>query len=521
MALDLVTSPSFTGTRRVMDAFSQGVATGRIPSRRYLDRLIQAELDAAENNAIKQRAFNEQVRQFNVNQENVKTAQENAADTASANRTSGVVGSITNLGSSAAMAYLLKPKTPITPTTLNPVGTATGLPTYSTPVNPTDLGMNIGKGTGEITNNVTRISYPNPSATQLPVQELAPPSTPMSAIEYQPSVSNPGMDLNVPMNQPVSATNMPPAVLEGYPVDTSPVVNVAGESPLSATAPGNELASQAAARQAMIEAEQAGGTGLASADGISAGMGGAGEAGASAAGGGPTIAGGATVLAYIAAADMVRQAWGQLDKPYGERDAFAKFASAPVMGGVPALMEVAGMGDSNYFAKGPNRLARIEEKLVGEPLDKAFAGDIGGSLEAFAKAGMDVPRDAWNMSVGAVIPGAETWLCTEIWKRGGIDEVDNLVLQRLRRFAIKNHRAWIREYLDKGKILVEKIANAISDEAVRDEFYHALKTNMVGPVVELTKDGKNEEAFQIYKDYTWKLFDKYAPGVLSIDPAEV
>lgn len=112
--------------------------------------------------------------------------------------------------------------------------------------------------------------------------------------------------------------------------------------------------------------------------------------------GGPTLGGAATVLGIIKAADAVRQDQGQLDRPYEKRGAFAKAASAPVMGGPPALLKAAGVGDSNYFSKVTAGLAKGEEKMVGGPLDKAFAGDIGGSFKDFGNSIKDFPEDLWG-----------------------------------------------------------------------------------------------------------------------------
>jgi hypothetical protein len=134
MAVDSITSPSLSGNRRIMDAFSQGGATGRIPSRRYLDQLIQSELDAAENNASRNRMQTEQIRQFDI-------GQQNAMETADANRKASQTSAMTNLATTAGALYLMSPKSAtgalgynagVTQAALNPIG-AKGLPVYSTP----------------------------------------------------------------------------------------------------------------------------------------------------------------------------------------------------------------------------------------------------------------------------------------------------------------------------------------------------------------------------------------------------
>lgn len=172
-------SPSMTGTRRIMDAFAQGSATGRIPSRRYLDQLIQAELDSAANNSIRQRAAAEQVRQFDV-------GQQNAIDTANANRSAGLTSSLTNLAATAGVTYLMSPSTPapmganglpmqsLQPTTaipatsatnINPIGPS-GNPIYSQPA-PAMEGWNPMTNTGAPSGPAPVGEVVNPSATGL------------------------------------------------------------------------------------------------------------------------------------------------------------------------------------------------------------------------------------------------------------------------------------------------------------------------------------------------------------------
>jgi len=144
-------------------------------------------------------------------------------------------------------------------------------------------------------------------------------------------------------------------------------------------------------------------------------------------------------------------------------------------------------------------------------------GDIGGSLDSFYKAALDLPRDAWNASVGAITGGLlDTWLCTEVSRYIGMTVDDNADLQKLRRYCVKNHREWIREYLQKGKELVEKINATLPTTEERVTFYAALKEEMVLPVLKRIRDEDMEDAFDRYVDITKKLFDRYAPGLVTI-----
>jgi hypothetical protein len=98
-------------------------------------------------------------------------------------------------------------------------------------------------------------------------------------------------------------------------------------------------------------------------------------------------------LAYIAAAEMVRGNQGQLDREYEDRGAFAKMASAPVTGGPAALVEaIAPDSSGNAFVKPITAVAKAEEQLVGQPLDKFFEGDIGGGISAAIGAVVEAPK---------------------------------------------------------------------------------------------------------------------------------
>jgi len=129
---------------------------------------------------------------------------------------------------------------------------------------------------------------------------------------------------------------------------------------------------------------------------------------------GPTAGGAAGVAAIIKAASMARNKWGELDKDYSERGPLGKFTSTPVTGGVPALLDTAGVGDSNYFAKSTGELAKGEEDLVGKPLDtawgaldKTLSGDFGGGLkdvgQSFVEFGEGLyraPERLWKSVTG-------------------------------------------------------------------------------------------------------------------------
>lgn len=111
---------------------------------------------------------------------------------------------------------------------------------------------------------------------------------------------------------------------------------------------------------------------------------------------GATLGKAVPIVAAIKAFDMLRQDQGQLDRPYEDKGAFAKYAAAPATGLFPATWEAAGVNSSNYVSKVSSRAPKFEEKLVGEPLDKLFAGDVRGGVTDLGAAVMDLPGEVWG-----------------------------------------------------------------------------------------------------------------------------
>lgn len=523
-------SPSVTGTRRIMDAFSQGAISGRIPSRRYIDDLIQAELDFAATNAYRNQALIDQRKRDELAQQNFETNQRNAAETAEATRKSSTMGALTNLGSTALLFYAMKPSP--APGSAPPTTTPTEPGIVSRSMDQAGSALRTGFNTVKnwVTPGVTgAVAYPESAYPSMmtPPAEIAPsfsqgslltdptlsatslPSTPTfnpgpSITQATPSFSTEALPA---VDSSLSVTGMSEAPISTIPMDTSLSLAEGGiQSTAVPSATGVSTAGSTLNTQPLVTNEALAATEAAPATGTA----------------GPTFGGAATAVGYVALANMVRNQWGQLDKAYGERSPWAKFTSAPVTGGPAALMEAVGMGESNYFAKGANRLARGEEELVGEPLDKMFQGDIMGGLESFGKGIMNTPRNAWNASIGAATGGLlDTWLCTQVNRFVGLTDDQNQMLQDLRRFSIKNHRPWIRFYLDHGKNLIEEIREVIPSKMKRREFYSALKANMVLPVLNLVANHRMEEAFILYKEYTTDLFKKFAPDFVKLSPQAV
>ena len=83
---DIYSSPNVSGSRRFQTYMNQyGATSGRIPSASMLDSIIQAELEVSSRRMEENRRFAENQRQFDI-------SQENAEETAAANRKAGLIG---------------------------------------------------------------------------------------------------------------------------------------------------------------------------------------------------------------------------------------------------------------------------------------------------------------------------------------------------------------------------------------------------------------------------------------------
>jgi hypothetical protein len=195
-----------------------------------------------------------------------------------------------------------------------------------------------------------------------------------------------------PANPNAGPTENPYKFENPYPEPQTPPGNQInqGPTPTDATvpAPAEYAAEQEAARKA---AEAAAAEAAASEGGgmITAGGEVMGSAEEGFAASGATEAGGASfgnvlpVIAAISAIDANRQSSGQLDRDYADRTNRAKMNSVPVTSLPVVIGDQLGMKESNELMKPLYNVARTEEKVVGEPLDLAFKGEIEQSLRTF------------------------------------------------------------------------------------------------------------------------------------------
>lgn len=140
------------------------------------------------------------------------------------------------------------------------------------------------------------------------------------------------------------------------------------------------------------------------------GAGGA-EAGASG------LSGAATVVGYVAAADLVRQKWGDIETPYEERNPIEKFASTPgieaAMPGSTLINSLVGNNDANFLVKASNKMGRIEENIVGKPLDSIFNFEWTWDDNFVTKFDQGI-KDSTNMVFGEDVGNVMTYVFNPI-----------------------------------------------------------------------------------------------------------
>lgn len=178
--------------------------------------------------------------------------------------------------------------------------------------------------------------------------------------------------------------------------------------------------------------------------------------------------------------------------------------------GGPGSMEVGGgaaasKGLSSYALPaaaiyGGAKLAELTSETKEIPQEVSELGSTVSSI-------VDTPVKYISDQVKGV---TGTWLCTEVGRNVGLTDEDNSLLSILRRYSIKYHNGWMRAYWNEGPKLVEAIKD---QEQEVTPFYKELKIKMVIPVLNLVRAGELEEAFNLYKDATVGLFQKYSPKV--------
>jgi hypothetical protein len=108
--------------------------------------------------------------------------------------------------------------------------------------------------------------------------------------------------------------------------------------------------------------------------------------------------------------------------------------------------------------------------------------------------------------IGGITSLAEdTYLCSQVRRARGLDDAETEALAVFRRYALESHPETTLHYLMYGPELVMAIAAKEDTE----KFYTTLYEEMVKPVINMTRDGLMEEAYQLYKTRTHELMAQY------------
>jgi hypothetical protein len=359
MANDYIYNTPYTRNAGLMTALTQSRAEGAVPSARIIRQLIDAELDAASNNMYRNKALQlqkeaqaEQVRQFGV-------SQQNAVETASANRTAGLVGTGMNVLGTYGLYRALRPAQTSTPT-----GTGGGTYTVgdwqnspSNPNSPATQGY-------DAWNNYIQNEAPY-SETAVPTQNVGPVTNQIYQTDGVP-------ELNQYQYQGTPGEYYGSATEASYPL------NVAGDTTfVEGAAPGVNVAGTTGVTESAIPATSTELAGAGAGETAAYELGGSGASGAGAAGaetaGVATIGSYLTPVGYVAAALGAKKQWGGQGIPWEEKTTFQKATTAPGTSGalLPLTIGSKVFGEESVFGKAYKEMARIEEKVM-EPIQQVF-----------------------------------------------------------------------------------------------------------------------------------------------------
>jgi hypothetical protein len=112
-----------------------------------------------------------------------------------------------------------------------------------------------------------------------------------------------------------------------------------------------------------------------------------------------------TAIPYVGAAlagGALYNAFGEGDKPYGEKGFAGQMTSNPLYG-APAYLSKQWLGDSNTVTKSFNRLGQRGEEILTAPLGKLVKGDVSGWFKDTLSAVADDPLSVLTGGVSDVL----------------------------------------------------------------------------------------------------------------------
>jgi hypothetical protein len=225
----------------------------------------------------------------------------------------------------------------------------------------------------------------------------------------------------------------------------------------------------------------------------------------------------AAPLAIITAANSARNAWGGTNKDYREKTNRERFFDDP-FSSVPTNTMGMVFGDKSEINRIPMQVSNQFSHYNAGPIQKAFNLDFKGGLKEL----VDAPQtslESFGVSsstanaVNTVLSGGlnkvlGTHLCSATISHAYLYPQEQQAMKKLRRYAFKKHRGWIRAYIKHGKKLVKEISKRECDLT---EFYMTMRKLMIEPVVALCEEDM-EKAYHLYKLITIELFNTYLPN---------
>ena len=127
-------------------------------------------------------------------------------------------------------------------------------------------------------------------------------------------------------------------------------------------------------------------------------------------------------------------------------------------------------------------------------------------------AGLVTNPVGWAIGGAGVVAsllGGGSWICTRTKDEVGFSLDEWRSVAEFREYAHNHHNDWFQWYLDAGQYLVR---------AMPVDIYDSLKTRMLMPVIKLTRKGKLETAYRVYKTWVILLSKQYHPALLEATP---
>ena len=105
-----------------------------------------------------------------------------------------------------------------------------------------------------------------------------------------------------------------------------------------------------------------------------------------------------------------------------------------------------------------------------------------------------------------------SWLCTETNKQIGLSLYMAQAINKFRDYVWKNHKRIFVYYLRNGHEIVDSINKKAKDKA--KEVFRDFRDSILEPIMHVTNPYQMEDAFQLYKEKSFKLVKEYLPSMV-------